>query len=964
MSSRINFIKDLFALNKRALASAFAADSAARYLEIGRHCRLIDYLNNGERKGSTPFATGNGFIALTLEAGTLGAQDNPYIAFYGIAVDGQIDTEPLREQVWQIRKHSPQEYLTCPIFMNEFGLDKILLKIRIADGDIASIETVHLVVFDEETDGPIVEKGSSIADYLLQSRANSFLHGWCKPFFGRDQVMYCDVRAVDRDELFSAHSFYATLFNTEQEIKEWTYAYAEDMMNIITIVKSVFVESFNRRQRIEAVKSAATAIMSRNMSHNLGSHYLFYTKSYLETIASSLGEKGPAIRGAAKVLGYMQARMDYLATIVTNDKYPNGAVNFKSQIFDELTVDDFSRRNFSRYNDRCKRTTNFLLSHLVMSENITRPDILRREIALSPDEQAGGKYRTLRLQLKWWRDGRYETFTGDSREPACSRENDINNELARLNIALPGGTMSCHAFFNVVENFIRNSAKYMQEDFKEEGLVVTIAIRPSAKANAFDFVLYDNKANARRVLPIVSAQLGNLRILDHRGRVEKSSKGIKEMLFSSLWMRAATYPDETLADVIGRIQDTADPAEKTAIIDRHAFRFVAVAEDGTVHEDGPWPDDNLGLLLTLPEFSFTRLLPVAPGEGERDIVGKGLDVSADVVCFDMEKPAVPEEFCGLRFFTRCFFEADFDAARWEAFRQQAGVLSDDPALSRDVFKYKCILDERFRGESDGDIDNICLWFGDKRDMKRIPKDPRKIIYFERHLSTRQEGLAPYRDYASVDSVSGGNFTMTLKDLFEEGVTDQCRYRTWDDKLLGLKIKESALTRITLVDERLFNSMKDEGDRREEELSCRNIRVMSVDFNRYDGKALPLEALFEGNAFRDGSNRTHFLSLHLGLIEKVLKSEWGRSQWADNESIDEKVGRFMQELVRIFGDPQGRVFISVHSGRGNFSKELEGPLATYPFISLAAIENAFSNSKFLLSQLFYNTVYIGKGILNA
>ena len=960
MSSRITFIKKLFDLNK----SALAADNAARYHEIGRHCRLTDYLNNGEKKGSTPFATGNGFIALTLEAGTLGAEGNPLVSFYGIAVDGQIDTEELRSEVWEIAGgHSQTGYLTCPIFMNEFGLDKVLFRIRIAGGGIASIETIHLVAFDEEAAGFILENRTSIADYLLQYGENSFLYSWCKPFFGRDQVLYCDARAVDRDELFSAHSFYTAIFNTEQEIKDWTYAYVEDVMNLITIVKSIYIETFNRRQRTEAVKSAATAIMSRNMSHNLGSHYLFYTKTYLESIASALGEKGPAVRGVAKVLGYMQARMDYLATIVTNDKYPSGAVNFKSQIFDELTVDDFSRRNFSRYNDRCKRTTNFLLTNLVMSENITRPDILRRDIALSPQEQAGGKYRTLRMQLKFWQNGAYETFTGDSREPAFSRENNVNNDLSRLNIALPGGTMSCHAFFNVVENFIRNSAKYMQEDFRDEGLVITIAIRPGAAPHTFDFVLYDNKANARRVLPILVAQLGNLRILDSKGRIEKSSKGLKEMLFSSLWMRAATYPDETFADVIRRIQETVDPREKIRLIARHAYRIVAVADDGEIHENGPEPDDNLGLLITLPEFSFTRSFSVDPGEKEMSVVRRALDVSADVVCFDRSRPDPGEDFCGTRFFTRCFFERNFDTARFASFRQEAGVLADDETSAREVFKYKCILDERFREETDGDVDTVCLWIGDRRDMKRIPRDHRKIIYFERHLSTRQEGLAPYRDYACVDSVSGGNFTMTLKALFEEGVTAQCKYRTWNDKLLGLKIKEAALTRITLVDERLFNSMTDEGSRRGEELACKNIRVLNVDFNRPDIQGRPLEELFEGNAFRDGSSRTHFLSIHLGLIEKVLKSEWGREQLDERLAIEERVERFMRELVRIFGSTQDRLFISVHSGRGNFSKELEGPLATYPFISLAAIENAFSNSKFLLAQLFYNTVYIGKGIIN-
>ena len=99
--------------------------------------------------------------------------------------------------------------------------------------------------------------------------------------------------------------------------------------------------------RKESIRTAVSAIMTRNMSHNLGSHYLYYAKKHLERLADDISNKNsPDVRGAARVLAYTQARMDYLATIVSNDKYPYGSVNFKSQIFDELTIDSFSKRHF------------------------------------------------------------------------------------------------------------------------------------------------------------------------------------------------------------------------------------------------------------------------------------------------------------------------------------------------------------------------------------------------------------------------------------------------------------------------------------------------------------------------------------------------------------------------------------------------------------------------------------------
>ena len=272
------------------------------------------------------------------------------------------------------------------------------------------------------------------------------------------------------------------------------------------------IESLKKNVKKEAIKSAISAIMSRNMSHNLGSHYMYYTKAYLEQLANSVNDIAPDIRGAAKVLGYVQARMDYLATVISNDKYPYGAVNFKSQIYDELTIDDFSHRHFRE--DKNKRTTNFLLTNLILSENFTRPDV-------RTDEEMFSNSNQLFLHVKLFKeDNHYADFTGtwhssklkwfkDRRKenpnlPTMTSEEDIKNQLSSLNIALPGGSMSCHALFNVIENFIRNSAKYLQNDInKEEGLICTLAIAPNPdKSSLIDITIYDNKKNANKIVDI------------------------------------------------------------------------------------------------------------------------------------------------------------------------------------------------------------------------------------------------------------------------------------------------------------------------------------------------------------------------------------------------------------------------------------------------------------------------------
>lgn len=711
----------------------------------------------------------------------------------------------------------------------------------------------------------------------------------------------------------------------------------------------------------QAIKSAVSAIMSRNMSHNLGSHYLYYTKSYLESLANTSGEKGPDIRGAAKVLGYMQARMDYLATIISNDRYPNGSVNFKSQIYDELTIDDFSKRHFANYKERGKRTTNFLLSNLVMSENFTRSNILKKE-SLFSDEKINSHFKPIRLQVMLWTDAGYQIFTGEFDKKTQVQENNIKNELSKLNIALPGGAMACHAFFNILENFIRNSAKYLQSDFKKEGLLFTIAIKHNNEdPNLLDFIIFDNKNNAKKVLPIVNKQLQELKILDESGGVEKSSKGLKEILFSSVWLKSYKYPFQNFAEVITDIQNSSDGLQKLHLIEEYGFEYLSISDSGTILEPQS-PEGNLGLKITLPEFRISTDFIIDDINSEKNIIATSLKVCSDIVCFSKElenKAKKGSPF--FSYFTRSFFESSFNEDDYVDFCKKSKVISPDEQLSRQVYRYKKILDNRFFIETGGNIDDVCLILGDRQDMKRIPNEHDKIVYFERHLNNKKE-FYNYLDYAYVDSISGGNFTITLNSLIHEGITeDSCRYKTWNDKLFGLKIKESALTRITLIDERLYNSMMGEGPKKGLEYSLKKIRVL----NASPLKEIPsdnLIELFEGNSFQDNSNQTHFLSIHLGLIEKIVKSEWG-NKYGKNDSVEERVSGFMDDLTNIFGGENRDVFISVHSGRGNFSKELEGPLAKYPFISLAAIENAFSNSKFLLSQLFYNTIYIGKGIIN-
>lgn len=1017
-SSRKLFIKKLFEIS----SDTSITDSLIKYREMGLKCKLVKYLNGYAtnhimNQQCKPMFPSNGFVALNVEVSSSNNRICPIIPFFSISIDGNLDKKKDREFVLNKSGDAKKRsFLTCPKYMNKAGLEKVLFKVSIRNNRIEknNVSILKYSMFNEIMT-PIF--GSSEYDAVAESLTSpikekgiedTFIYSWCAPFLSKDQDLYCNVRAVDRDNRFRSHSIFVSIFNKEETIQDWVGAYGEDIMNIITIVKSIFINDIHEIQLSESIKSAISAIMSRNMSHNLGSHYLYYTKAHLESLANESGEKGPDIRGAAKVLGYMQARMDYLATIISNDKYPNGSVNFKSQIYDELTVDDFSKRHFQDEIDKPRRTTNFLLSNLIMSENFSRPNIF------SNTTRPEGNHMPLIIQAMLWDKGEYKIFTGTSvteKEAktiaeqnnittdsivTIEKEEIIKNKLSRLNLALPGGTMSCHAFFNVLENFIRNSAKYLQEDFQEEGLIVTIAIRQNQfDKTKYDFLIFDNKKNANKLratnngtmktlINNINDQLSDLRILDEDNGIEKSSKGLKEMLFSSVWMRTYEYPEETYANVINRIHLEKKGASKLKLINKYGFTIVPVTSDGLITTENN-KDANLGLLFTIPEFQPIISLDISDADSESSQITKSLGIYADIIEFEKE-PTLRNAFgkSYVDFFTRTYFANSFNDADYQSFVNKANVVTKNDEISKVVFKFESILNQRFKTEIEAlketdkdlpstkvsnsdsqdefNIDSFQLLFGgDTFEGEDIVEEKRQI-YFKRHLST-QEHLSDYTRCAYADSVSGGNFTITLNSLIKQGINDEGNYLTWADKLFGLKVKESALTRITLIDERLFNNMVDLGEMRKLELQLKNIRVLNfVPSNSKTAKQL--SELFEGNSFKDGLNRTHFLSIHLGLIEKIVKSDTIVKRFLGKKlSFEDRVKKFMQQLAQEFSHQGENIYISIHSGRGNFSKELEGPLSNYPFISLAAIENSYSNSKYLLSQLFYDTVYIGKGRIN-
>lgn len=162
-----------------------------------------------------------------------------------------------------------------------------------------------------------------------------------------------------------------------------------------------------------SAKAAVTAIMSRNLSHNIGSHVLSYWNQELENklnIQGTYDENQTVIKKSKVLLQYIQQRMDFLAEISTSIPCSELALDIKNDI-----LGPFVNPNRDKYH-----TTE-------VSNDIS---VLLRYIAESEGINLHG-----RIKIKL-------------------------NGLKSNRVSIPNGVVGTHAIYSILENFIRNAAKY------------------------------------------------------------------------------------------------------------------------------------------------------------------------------------------------------------------------------------------------------------------------------------------------------------------------------------------------------------------------------------------------------------------------------------------------------------------------------------------------------------------------
>ena len=203
-----------------------------------------------------------------------------------------------------------------------------------------------------------------------------------------------------------------------------------ELQILVNIVSDVFAYVYGvsrtHELKISNTRSAIGSIMSRNGSHNIGSHVL-----------AALSHNVGTMPDDRVLYQYIQHRMDYIATATTD--FPSWT--YSTPVVSGMMKEFLSQRH--------------LLDYIANSEGLRA---YRFQDANMDNAARDGQKNTIRISVSKC-IGKNEVV--DYITYPYADDNKYRERLSNdVSVAIPGGTIGEHAFFTILENVIRNAAKH------------------------------------------------------------------------------------------------------------------------------------------------------------------------------------------------------------------------------------------------------------------------------------------------------------------------------------------------------------------------------------------------------------------------------------------------------------------------------------------------------------------------
>ena len=810
-------------------------------------------------------------------------------------------------------------------FLNEALRQRNIEEYELADIDIQQI-------YDDLQCECIINKNLFIILYkfLYSENENRYFYYFQMPTYKVMDLEVCDGALV----------LYCEEMLREDDIKNITLHFAKWSASVST-------NTFQSKIRQASVIQAIAALMSRNMSHNLGSHVITNVKHQIEDLEKQQGDESvkEQLRGLTALLQYLQERQDFIATIANDEYFPKGPLNFKNAVFDILAMDGLAYRH-----DSGNKVNNYILDNIVRSENIAR----RGSLFGNADSNTIG----IELQLvKVDTTGRSKVFKSIGKQ-------EIGNEFSDMTLSVNNGLNGRQALLIILENIIRNAAKHDKESLnhlEDNTLLFSVIFkdcRDVVTGNVYyEITIADNKKNFASLRhkfsnmdgnnpPIIKdGRLAPLQILrDDGGGIARDNKGLKEILISLAWLKYGergncgnaeinydTLQNEPweILDVVGvddsfKVYNFDAPNQPSGLSFGYCFRLAKYKNIHLLTRDEleGYTKPLKEILSDLPGASLYAIRQSDYDEAMSTVTSK-----AASVLFAIPRLVVVQDHE-----TEKTLNDRFDDLLEQNIRERFGMatlprlrISENISPSYNDWEKQAVIRDQL---------------GYDRDWER-EHSGEEFIHYRTHYETVLEyakdeaELDLKRNACFTEGISGGDFTHTL-------------IRTDINRRSYLNIIEAAYAQVAIVDERVFAKCEGRSPKERSEhpgkpdkpfwkyLEQKGIHILNIDEKGiFDLRGYYISTGVNASIVYD------FLSIHLGLIDKTDAGENSSEEKKLKAALEQFGGRYVPGLTKI----------SVHSGRGGMTQ-----VENIAFVPLSGIEWALNNCKYTLSEFFHGNKY--------
>jgi hypothetical protein len=332
---------------------------------------------------------------------------------------------------------------------------------------------------------------------------------------------------------FPQYTFLPTKSNTEQRKKEAINKLGKHYINkLIPIFDRLLLK---RKVLKHSTKSAVAAIMGRNMSHNIGSHVLSYLSDEELTPKKYCEDESLQYNDYIYSLGfykYLQGRSDYIAEISTTRPIWATQMRLINDVINPFVYSDYRTKKGELLNN---------IGRSVYGQTDNSLDASKIQIII--------RLASENLILKYYYYNHKYISTCVNEQGHHFNCNDSDDPYIDPYIDMPHGLVGCHAFYSILENFLRNSFKHNSDKIiyeilnTESEFKAYIEIDDNIKEHP-DLIrvsLHDNvsdyrKDRAKKIQKYIDGEECSL--VNKDGSLKTNGGwGIKEMRISSAWLR-------------------------------------------------------------------------------------------------------------------------------------------------------------------------------------------------------------------------------------------------------------------------------------------------------------------------------------------------------------------------------------------------------------------------------------------